>query len=127
MVIANISQSVASLGDAHREAMTLISKLRKLEGMGVDSARTELIQLIHQSLKDAEQDLELLRIHIEDLPVGEQKTALKSKWHKLSEDTKIARASYRKAQIEAKRNAEAAKRQERELLLGKAHGRRKLQ
>ena len=37
-----------------------------------------------------------------------------------------ARASYRKAQIEAKRNAEAARRRERELLLGKADGRRKL-
>jgi len=37
-----------------------------------------------------------------------------------------ARASYRKAQIEAKRNAEAARRQERELLLGKADGKRRL-
>jgi len=37
-----------------------------------------------------------------------------------------ARASYRKAQIEAKRNAEAARRQEREILLGKADGKRRL-
>ncbi|RPB19850.1 hypothetical protein L211DRAFT_842263 [Terfezia boudieri ATCC MYA-4762] len=126
MAITDISQSVASLGDAHRETMTLITRLRKLEGIGVDAVRAELVQLIHQSLKDSEQDLQLLWIHIEDLPVGDQKTALTSKWHKLSEDTKIARASYRKAQIEAKRNAEAARRQERELLLGKADGKRRL-
>ncbi|KAF8424685.1 hypothetical protein EV426DRAFT_598964 [Tirmania nivea] len=125
MAITDISQSIASLGDAHRETMTLITRLRKLEGIGVDAVRAELVQLIHQSLKDLEQDLQLLRIYIEDLPVGDQKTALTSKWHKLSEDTKIARASYRKAQMEAKRNAEAARRQERELLLGKSDGKKR--
>lgn len=39
--------------------MTLITRLRKLEGIGVDSVRAELVQLIHQSLKDSEQDLEV--------------------------------------------------------------------
>ena len=39
--------------------MSLISRLRKLEGTDVDSARAELVQLIHQSLKDTEQDLEV--------------------------------------------------------------------
>ncbi|KAF8476077.1 Sec20-domain-containing protein [Kalaharituber pfeilii] len=127
MTITDIANNIASLGDAHRETMALITKLRKLEGIGVDAARLELVNLIHQSLKDSEQDLELLRVQIEDLPAGEQKTSLTSKWHKLSEDTKIARVSYRKAQIEAKKNAEAARRKEREKLLGTgADGKRRL-
>lgn len=41
------------------QTMSLISRLRKLEGIGVDSTRAELVQLIHQSLKDTEQDLEV--------------------------------------------------------------------
>ena len=51
--------------DAHinlpsiRPCCLLIGRLRKLEGIGVDSTRTELFQLIHQSLKDTEQDLEV--------------------------------------------------------------------
>jgi len=44
------------------QTMTLITKLRKLEGIGVDAVRAEFVQLIHQSLKDAEQDLEVITI-----------------------------------------------------------------
>lgn len=117
---ADISQSIASLTEAHKETMMLIARLRKLEGIGVDAARTELVGLIHQSLKDAENELELLNVKIEDLPAGDYKTTFTSKWHKLSEDNKIARVTYRKAQMEAKKNAEVSRRTERELLLG--HG-----
>ena len=39
--------------------MNLISRLRKLEGIGQDTARAELVTLIHQSLKDSEQELEV--------------------------------------------------------------------
>lgn len=69
--------------------MSQITRLRKLEGIGVDAARSELVTSIHQSLKETEQDLEYLNVQIEDLAAGEQKTRLASKWHKLSEDTKM--------------------------------------
>ena len=39
--------------------MTLITRLRKLDGMGEDAVRFALVNLIHQSLKDSEQDLEV--------------------------------------------------------------------
>lgn len=42
--------------------MTLITRLRKLEGIGMDAVRAELVQLIHQSLKDSEQDLEVITV-----------------------------------------------------------------
>ncbi|KAI5786340.1 hypothetical protein DFH27DRAFT_461672, partial [Peziza echinospora] len=126
MAIADVTQGISSLTEAHRETMSLIARLRKLEGIGIEAQRTELTTLIHQSLKDSEQELELLSVHIEDLAPGDQRTSLTSKWHKLAEDTKIARAAYRKAQIEAKRNAEAARRQERDLLLGAADGKRRV-
>lgn len=68
--------------------------------------------------------VQLLNVKIEDLPAGDYKTTFTSKWHKLSEDNKIARVTYRKAQMEAKKNAEISRRTERELLLG--HGPRRM-
>ena len=41
--------------------MSLIARLRKLEGIGIETQRTELTTLIHQSLKDSEQELEVYR------------------------------------------------------------------
>ena len=44
------------------QTMTLITRLRKLEGIGVDTVRAELVQLINQSLKDSEQDLQVITV-----------------------------------------------------------------
>ncbi|KAH0607024.1 uncharacterized protein H6S33_003012 [Morchella sextelata] len=120
MTILEISQRIASLTDAHRECMLLISRLSKLGGTGTDAARLELSNVIHQSLKDADQELELLSTQVDD-EIGDGSSpntaALNSKIHKLTEDMKIARLQYRKAQLASKRLAEMTAQRERERLL----------
>ncbi|RPB15411.1 hypothetical protein P167DRAFT_482968 [Morchella conica CCBAS932] len=120
MTILEISQRIASLTDAHRECMLLISRLSKLGGAGTDAARLELSNVIHQSLKDADQELELLSTQVDD-EIGDGNSpnaaALSSKIHKLTEDMKIARLQYRKAQLASKRLAEMTAQRERERLL----------
>lgn len=100
--------------------MILISRLSKLGGTGTDAARLELSNLIHQSLKDADQELELLSTQVDD-EIGDgnspNSAALSSKIHKLTEDMKIARLQYRKAQLASKRLAETTAQRERERLL----------
>lgn len=71
--------------------MVLIARLSKLGGAGTDAARVELANVIHQSLKDAEQELELLSTQIDD-EVNDGSTsssALNSKINKLTEDMKM--------------------------------------
>lgn len=100
--------------------MLLISRLSKLGGAGTDAARLELSNVIHQSLKDADQELELLSTQVDD-EIGDGNSpnaaALSSKIHKLTEDMKIARLQYRKAQLASKRLAEMTAQRERERLL----------
>ncbi|KAL7276166.1 Protein transport protein sec20 [Rhizina undulata] len=112
-----ISQRIASLSDALKECMVMIARLSKLDGITTDAARLELASNIHQVLKESEQELELLNAEVED---GSPFT---SKLNKITEDLKIARLQYRKAQLSAKKNAEVARQKERELLLGGASGR----
>jgi protein transport protein SEC20 len=72
--------------------MLLISRLSKLGGTGTDAARLELSNVIHQSLKDADQELELLSTQVDD-EIGDGSSpntaALNSKIHKLTEDMKM--------------------------------------
>jgi protein transport protein SEC20 len=65
--------------------MVLISRLSKLSGVGTDAARIELANVIHQSLKDAEGELELLATQVED----DGQPSLVSKVGKLGEDLKM--------------------------------------
>jgi len=97
--------------------------------------------VIHQSLRDAESELELLSAQVEDEVGDGAQVALKSKVEKAGEDLKMfvfpthflspieawkanvwregsARLQYRKAQLSAKRNALAAEQRDREALLG---------
>ncbi|PUU74503.1 hypothetical protein B9Z19DRAFT_1133217 [Tuber borchii] len=118
MTVLEISQRLASLTDTHKECMSLISRLSKLDTPNSDGARIELANVIHQSLRDAESELELLSAQVEDEVGDGAQVALKSKVEKAGEDLKIARLQYRKAQLSAKRNALAAEQREREALLG---------
>jgi hypothetical protein len=63
----------------------LISRLSKLGGTGVDSARADLANTIHRSLKDAEQELELLAAQVED----EGSAGFELKVGELTEDLKM--------------------------------------
>lgn len=74
MTIQELNARLASLFDTHKQTVNLINRLAKLptqpgaEASTSDAtdARIELGAEIHQSLKEQEEDLELLRQEIED-------------------------------------------------------------
>ncbi|KAE8386543.1 hypothetical protein BDV23DRAFT_175342 [Aspergillus alliaceus] len=113
----------------------LVSRLRNFTtavGQG-DEARLELGTEIHSLLKEAEAQLELLKVEVEALetaPEGRRKGQDNEKElerervvataGRLAEDLKKMRGEFRNAQLQAKRNAEIAKRKERELLFSRS-------
>ncbi|KAK4698174.1 protein transport protein SEC20, partial [Lecanoromycetidae sp. Uapishka_2] len=130
---------LAPLFESLKQTQQLITRLSKLPAQPGSSpsnpeegdARVELSAEIHQSLKEQEEDFELIRQEVEDQTNtssrsaharrrdsgrDRERTNLATHVARLGEDLKIARAQFRKAQLQAKRNAEAAKRKERELL-----------
>ncbi|BCR91253.1 putative protein transport membrane glycoprotein Sec20 [Aspergillus chevalieri] len=121
----------ASLGQIH----PLVNRLRNFTtavGQG-DEARLELGTEIHTLLKEAEEQMELLRVEVEALEssmenrrkgLDSEKEAEKERVvvlaGRLAEDLKRTRGDFRNAQLQAKRNAELAKRKERELLFSRS-------
>ncbi|KAL4755492.1 hypothetical protein BDW72DRAFT_200103 [Aspergillus terricola var. indicus] len=115
----------------------LVSRLHNFTtavGQG-DDARLELGAVIHSRLKDAEDELELLKDDVDDLEattdsrrrgVGLDKETEKERVialaRRLANDMKRTRGNFRNAQLQAKRNAELAKRKERELLFARSEG-----
>lgn len=69
--------------------MLLISRLSKLGGAGTGAARIELANAIHESLKEAEQELELLTTQVDEVSDSSNSAALNSKINKLTEDMKM--------------------------------------
>ncbi|KAL8643026.1 MAG: hypothetical protein Q9228_000371 [Teloschistes exilis] len=153
MSVQSLNARLQPLFDAHKQTVHLIQRLSKSPATpGSNSldpdainARLELSTEIHQSLKEQEEEFELLRQEIEDQTSWttaarrrnnekeRERTDLAAQVARLGEDLKIARSQFRKAQLQAKRHAEAAKKKERELLFasvqegtsGTAPGRRK--
>ncbi|MCJ1478936.1 hypothetical protein MMC13_007620 [Lambiella insularis] len=139
MTTQELDSRLKSISEALREAFSLITKLSKLSPQSgaqdaapnnVDS-RVELSAEIHQSLKEQEEDYELVKQEVDDLDSGgiwgsgsrrrdsekdRDRTTLSTQVVRLGEDLKLARAQFRKAQLQAKRNEESAKRKEREQL-----------
>ncbi|KAL9105119.1 MAG: hypothetical protein Q9163_000037 [Psora crenata] len=130
-----------SLFESLRQTQQLISRLSKLPSQpgAIESSpdkgnvRVELSSEIHQNLKDQEEEFELIRQEAEDQTSSSswssargrldrerekerERTDLAGQVARLGEDLKIAHNQFRRAQLIAKRNAEAAKRKERELL-----------
>ncbi|KAJ5725807.1 uncharacterized protein N7483_007164 [Penicillium malachiteum] len=113
----------------------LIDQLRNFNPTETgDEGRVELGAEIHAGLKDAEDELELLRIEVEALGTGSdtrrrqsvttgEKEAEKERVvmmaGRLAEDLKKNRGDFRNAQLQAKRLSELARRKERELLLSR--------
>ncbi|KAF9892895.1 hypothetical protein FE257_000487 [Aspergillus nanangensis] len=128
---SRLKELSTSLAQIH----TLVSRLRNLTtavGQG-DEARLELGTEIHSLLKDAEEQLELLRVDVEVLDTSTEsrrkgvdnekeleRERIVSLAARLTEDLKKTRGDFRMAQLQAKRNAEAARRKERELLFSRA-------
>ncbi|KAB8220512.1 hypothetical protein BDV33DRAFT_191136 [Aspergillus novoparasiticus] len=128
---ARLKELSTSLAQIH----PLVSRLRNFTtavGQG-DEARLELGAEIHSLLKEAEIQLEVLRVDVEALETAtegrrkgvdnekelerERVVALAGR---LAEDLKKTRGDFRNAQLQAKRNAETAKRKERELLFSRS-------
>jgi protein transport protein SEC20 len=141
---AQLAASLASVTDSLRSTNGLITRLAQLtfppgaeplddEG---NSVRIELAQDIHESLKQLEEDLELLRGDIEDstptakTPAtgrlrsssvrhsskGQDHERLGTQVVRLGQDLNTARSAFRRAQIAAKRAADESKIKERQLL-----------
>ncbi|KAL4897690.1 Sec20-domain-containing protein [Aspergillus ambiguus] len=133
--IPSLQTRLRDLSTALAQSHTLIARLRNFTtavGQG-DEARVELGSEIHSLLKNVEEELDLLKVEVDDLePVTdsrrkavdnekelerERTVALAGR---LAEDLKKTRGEFRNAQLQAKRNAEAARRKERELLFSRA-------
>ncbi|KZF25979.1 Sec20-domain-containing protein [Xylona heveae TC161] len=157
----SLTTRLNNLSDAHKFTVQLITRLSKLPSVpgalpaspvsedGPADARVELSSEIHQSLKEQEEELELLKQEVEEInssgsgtPVSatsagiaglagrrrdsrartgsnaaaSERARLDAHVIRLEEDLKFARTQFRKAQLQAKRNAETARRKERELL-----------
>ncbi|KAJ5801281.1 uncharacterized protein N7518_003349 [Penicillium psychrosexuale] len=129
---------VKELSASLAQIQPLVDRLRDFTasiGQG-DEARLELGSEIHSRLKEAEQELELLRVEVEALETGSDSRRKSSAVHgqkevekervismagRLAEDLKRTRGDFRTAQLQAKRNAELARRKERELLLSRSY------
>ncbi|KAI1755099.1 Sec20-domain-containing protein [Xylaria castorea] len=88
-----------------------------------DHVGSELGSEINQILREQEEELELLQEEITDLPPGRpgstlphDRERLKDGAERLGQELQLCRKSFRKAQIAARRNLQAAQRQERALL-----------
>ena len=134
---AQLSQQLSQTSDALKATNTLITRLAKLsfpsgseplEGEG--SVRIELAQDIHDSLKQLDEDLELLKQEAEDLSTsanrsrrknsidkGRDQARLSAQVARLEEDLRHSRSQFRRAQLSAKKASEAAKQRERQLVL----------
>ena len=139
MSISSLASRLTQLSDAHKTTSALIDRLSKLPGQpgsypldpAAADTRLELSTEIHQRLKEQADALELVRQEVNDLPGptalrrtsrgpgGEhegERARLEIGVNRLSEDLRSAHSHFRKAQLQAKRNAELARRQERQLL-----------
>ncbi|OAX79758.1 hypothetical protein ACJ72_05923 [Emergomyces africanus] len=135
MVFPGLQSRITSLSTSHKQTIPLIHRLQNLPatlGTG-DDARLELSAEIHLRLKGMEEQMELLRVELEQLEAtrnrkmeGGAKEAERERVvvvvGKLEEDLKSARIQFRKAQLQAKRNAEAGRRKERQLLFAGVEG-----
>ncbi|QDS72938.1 hypothetical protein FKW77_008262 [Venturia effusa] len=148
--MTTITARLSALSESHKTTVQLIQRLSKLSfqpgSTPLDTeegdVRIELTNDIHESLKQQEEDLELLKQEIDDWAWEDPQQAAHSLRRKdsqrdnsrekdrereklrvrvqvarLGEDLKTSRAQFRSAQLHAKRASDSAKRRERELLL----------
>jgi protein transport protein SEC20 len=136
----SLSARLQALADTYKATLILIQKLQKLP-FDINNIETnpqaDLASEIHESLKEQEDTLELLRQEADNShyatnnsrwvgsgTVTRRRNSEMESEHernaatmaRLSEDLKSARGAFRRAQLQAKRNADAARRKDRELL-----------
>ncbi|KAI9784756.1 MAG: hypothetical protein M1839_001486 [Geoglossum umbratile] len=132
---SSLPDRLNNLSETHRVTISLINRLSRLStqpgssslaGDGAD-VRLELAAEIHQGLKEQEDALELLKQEVDDHVAGargaekeRERARLEASVARTGDDLKLARSQFRKAQLQAKRNAENSQRKERELLFAAA-------
>lgn len=131
---SSLSRRLQALTEAHKTVLAQIQELQSLPPTAHDSStrRVDLANDIHESLREQEDTLEILRQEVEDSnPQDRRRSAagISSTEHernadtvaRLSEDLRTTRTRFRRAQLQAKRSAEDAKRKEREQLFKRQH------
>ena len=134
------SSSLRSLEDSQKRIDSLIQQLSKPTTSSSSTSRTDLSTEIHDLLKEQSDRLEYLRQDIDEIKArwsntegrrtseqhSRQREELEqerernvSTFARLDEDLKIAHRQFRRAQVDAKRAEEAARRREREELFAK--------
>lgn len=132
MASLSLSRRLQNLADSYRQTIALIQELQRFPNGSTfatdpnpEEKRIEVTNEIHQSLKEQENALELLGQELEDSPAArsrrnasrvEEQERNAANLSRLNEDVRSARVAFRRAQLQAKRNADAAKRKEREEL-----------
>lgn len=132
---SSLSRRLQALTEAHKSVLAQIQKLQSLPPTAHDSSsrRADLANDIHESLREQEDTLEILRQEVDDANSQDRRRSAAGIGHneyernadavaRLSEDIRTARTKFRKAQLQAKRNTEDAKRKEREQLFKRHHG-----
>ena len=123
-----LTHRLQSLQTSYKSTLALITELQSLAPSTSESKRLELASEIHDTHKEQEDALELLRQELDDLPTSTTLRHLSNSHQttdhernadlvaRLSEDLRSARTKFRRAQLSAKRSADEAKRKEREQL-----------
>ncbi|ROW18382.1 hypothetical protein VPNG_00142 [Cytospora leucostoma] len=135
MTFDSLQERLAALQETTAQVQELIDRLASLkfqphaehdeaEDEDDEHVAAELSAEIGQTLREEEDDLELLAEEITDLrggkegsEAGRRKERLREGLARLEAEVKSRRASFHKAQLTARRTLESSRRQERELLL----------
>lgn len=142
----SLGARLQALADTYKATLSLIQQLQKLslDAYSNDtSPQADLASEIHDSLKEQEESLELLRQEADDShysttnirwvgggSVTRRRDSERESEHernaatiaRLSEDLKSARGAFRRAQLQASRNAKGARQRDRELLFANRAG-----
>ncbi|KAK7745024.1 Protein transport protein sec20 [Cytospora paraplurivora] len=135
MTFDSLQERLAALQETTAQVQELIDRLASLkfqphaehdeaEDEDDEHVAAELSAEISQTLREEEDDLELLAEEVTDLrggkegsEAGRRKERLREGLARLEAEVKSRRASFHKAQLTARRTLESSRRQERELLL----------
>ncbi|KAK5113045.1 hypothetical protein LTR62_003624 [Meristemomyces frigidus] len=135
MSIQQVADQLLQLSESLKQTNTLIVRLSKLSSRpgsepldSENTVRIELAQDIHDSLKQLEEDFELLKQESDDLTTittshkrrdsvrDTERQRISAQVARTGEDLRQSHSRFRKAQLSAKRASESAKQKERELV-----------
>ncbi|KAK4565329.1 Protein transport protein sec20 [Recurvomyces mirabilis] len=135
MSLASLTTQLNQLTETLKQTNTLITNLSKLSFQpgsepldAENTVRIELAQDIHDSLKQLEEDFDLLKQESDDLSTisashkrrdsarDTERLRFSAQVARTGEDLRHSHSKFRKAQLSAKRASETAKQKERELV-----------